>query len=141
MVLLAGNDMIGALGAEIDRLEYEIQQAVPGIRHIDLVRLAAHPSLYYKTMTQRHFCAMMRGLGMGNVGGMTDCCVLMALPCRRQTEDATVKVERAGQACTQLKSLCLISNWPLLVARRHTACSGKSTLSCATILSLTAFQT
>jgi hypothetical protein len=37
--MLAGNDMIGALGAEIDRLEYEIKQAVPGIRHIDLVGL------------------------------------------------------------------------------------------------------
>ena len=33
--------MIGALGAEIDRLEYEIQQAVPGIRHIDLVSRTA----------------------------------------------------------------------------------------------------
>ena len=30
--------MIGALGAEIDRLEAEIRQLVPGIRHIDLVR-------------------------------------------------------------------------------------------------------
>lgn len=35
----AGNDMIGALGAEIDRLEAEIRQLVPGIRHIDLVNL------------------------------------------------------------------------------------------------------
>lgn len=31
-----GNDMIGAIGAEIDRLESEIRLAVPGIRHIDL---------------------------------------------------------------------------------------------------------
>lgn len=38
MGCVAGNDMIGALGAEIDRLEYEIKQAVPGIRHIDLVK-------------------------------------------------------------------------------------------------------
>ena len=30
--------MIGAIGAEIDRIEMEIKQAVPGIRHIDLVR-------------------------------------------------------------------------------------------------------
>ena len=29
--------MIGAIGAEIDRIEMEIRQAVPGIRHIDLV--------------------------------------------------------------------------------------------------------
>ena len=29
--------MIGAIGAEIDRLELEIRQTVPGIRHIDLV--------------------------------------------------------------------------------------------------------
>lgn len=35
--VIAGNDMIGAIGAEIDRLELEIRQAVPGIRHIDLV--------------------------------------------------------------------------------------------------------
>lgn len=33
--------MIGALGAEIDRLEAEIQQLVPGIRHIDLVRFCS----------------------------------------------------------------------------------------------------
>lgn len=37
MRLGAGNDMIGALGAEIDRLEAEIRQLVPGVRHIDLV--------------------------------------------------------------------------------------------------------
>ena len=40
--------MIGALGAEIDRLEYEIQQAVPGIRHIDLVSLAAQTAVEEK---------------------------------------------------------------------------------------------
>lgn len=33
-----GRDMVGALGAEVDRLETEIQQIMPGIRHIDLVR-------------------------------------------------------------------------------------------------------
>ena len=38
--MFAGNDMIGALGAEIDRLENEIRTLVPGIRHIDLVRLS-----------------------------------------------------------------------------------------------------
>jgi hypothetical protein len=31
--------MVGALGAEVDRLETEIQQLMPGIRHIDLVRM------------------------------------------------------------------------------------------------------
>ncbi|BDA46259.1 Zinc transporter 9 [Coccomyxa sp. Obi] len=31
-----GRDMVGALGAEVDRLETEIQQLMPGIRHIDL---------------------------------------------------------------------------------------------------------
>ncbi|EIE24063.1 hypothetical protein COCSUDRAFT_28593 [Coccomyxa subellipsoidea C-169] len=31
-----GRDMVGALGAEVDRLETEIQQIMPGIRHIDL---------------------------------------------------------------------------------------------------------
>lgn len=36
---VAGRDMVGALGAEVDRLETEIQQIMPGIRHIDLVRL------------------------------------------------------------------------------------------------------
>ena len=29
--------MVGALGAEVDRLETEIQQVMPSIRHIDLV--------------------------------------------------------------------------------------------------------
>ena len=33
----AGRDMVGALGAEVDRLETEIQQVMPSIRHIDLV--------------------------------------------------------------------------------------------------------
>ena len=47
----AGRDMVGALGAEVDRLETEIQQLMPGIRHIDLVRgapsacLARRPSI------------------------------------------------------------------------------------------------
>ena len=37
--------MIGAIGAEIDRIEMEIRQAVPGIRHIDLVsRMLNAPS-------------------------------------------------------------------------------------------------
>lgn len=36
--------MVGALGAEVDRLETEIQQLMPGIRHIDLVR--PPPSCY-----------------------------------------------------------------------------------------------
>jgi zinc transporter 9 len=34
----AGRDMVGALGAEVDRLETEIQRVMPSIRHIDLVR-------------------------------------------------------------------------------------------------------
>lgn len=36
--VLAGKDMVGALGAEVDRLESEIKRVMPGIRHIDLVR-------------------------------------------------------------------------------------------------------
>ena len=32
----AGKDMVGALGAEVDRLESEIKRVMPGIRHIDL---------------------------------------------------------------------------------------------------------
>lgn len=32
----AGKDMIGALGAEVDRLEQEVSLLVPGLRHIDL---------------------------------------------------------------------------------------------------------
>ena len=34
----AGKDMVGALGAEVDRLESEIKRVMPGIRHIDLAR-------------------------------------------------------------------------------------------------------
>jgi len=37
----AGKDMVGALGAEMDRLESEIKRVMPGIRHIDLVRILA----------------------------------------------------------------------------------------------------
>ena len=36
--MISGRDMVGALGAEVDRLETEIQQVMPSIRHIDLVR-------------------------------------------------------------------------------------------------------
>ncbi len=32
----AGKDMVGALGAEVDRLENEVRELVPGLRHIDL---------------------------------------------------------------------------------------------------------
>lgn len=32
--------MVGALGAEVDRLETEIQQVMPSIRHIDLVSIS-----------------------------------------------------------------------------------------------------
>ena len=41
----AGRDMVGALGAEVDRLETEIQQVMPSIRHIDLVSTCplSHP--------------------------------------------------------------------------------------------------
>ena len=35
----AGSSMINALGAEVDRLEAEVAQLCPGIRHIDLVSL------------------------------------------------------------------------------------------------------
>ena len=28
--------MVGALGAEVDRLENEVRELVPGLRHIDL---------------------------------------------------------------------------------------------------------
>lgn len=31
-----GKDMVGALGAEVDRLENEVRELVPGLRHIDL---------------------------------------------------------------------------------------------------------
>ena len=38
-LVFAGKDMVGALGAEVDRLESEIKRVMPGIRHIDLVRI------------------------------------------------------------------------------------------------------
>ena len=38
--------MVGALGAEVDRLETEIQQLMPGIRHIDLVCTPCHVTLH-----------------------------------------------------------------------------------------------
>ncbi len=38
MSMATGKDMVGALGAEVDRLESEIKRVMPGIRHIDLVR-------------------------------------------------------------------------------------------------------
>ena len=36
LVWSVGKDMVGALGAEVDRLETEVRELVPGLRHIDL---------------------------------------------------------------------------------------------------------
>lgn len=33
---LAGEEVVTALGSEVDRLEKEIQEIVPGIRHVDI---------------------------------------------------------------------------------------------------------
>lgn len=35
-VLGAGEEVVTALGSEVDRLEKEIQELVPGIRHVDI---------------------------------------------------------------------------------------------------------
>ena len=43
--MATGKDMVGALGAEVDRLESEIKRVMPGIRHIDLVRCLRTPRL------------------------------------------------------------------------------------------------
>lgn len=34
--LNAGEEVVTALGSEVDRLEQEIQELVPGIRHVDI---------------------------------------------------------------------------------------------------------
>lgn len=36
MFLIAGEEVVTALGSEVDRLEKEIQYLVPGIRHVDI---------------------------------------------------------------------------------------------------------
>ena len=51
-MLSPGRDMVGALGAEVDRLETEIQQVMPSIRHIDLVSM---PSSLVSVL-QRDLC-------------------------------------------------------------------------------------
>lgn len=33
---VAGEEVVTALGSEVDRLEKEIQELVPGIRHVDI---------------------------------------------------------------------------------------------------------
>lgn len=33
---VAGEEVVTALGSEVDRLEKEIQNLVPGIRHVDI---------------------------------------------------------------------------------------------------------
>ena len=33
---MAGEEVVTALGSEVDRLEQEIQEIVPGIRHVDI---------------------------------------------------------------------------------------------------------
>lgn len=35
-LILAGEEVVTALGSEVDRLEKEIQELVPGIRHVDI---------------------------------------------------------------------------------------------------------
>ena len=53
--------MVGALGAEVDRLETEIQQVMPSIRHIDLVgtylSIPALTSEEYFKMWQMRACS------------------------------------------------------------------------------------
>jgi hypothetical protein len=34
--VIAGEEVVTALGSEVDRLEKEIQELVPGIRHVDI---------------------------------------------------------------------------------------------------------
>jgi len=34
--VVAGEEVVTALGSEVDRLEKEIQNLVPGIRHVDI---------------------------------------------------------------------------------------------------------
>ena len=36
LVVMAGEEVVTALGSEVDRLEKEIQGIVPGIRHVDI---------------------------------------------------------------------------------------------------------
>jgi hypothetical protein len=55
----AGRDMVGALGAEVDRLETEIQQVMPSIRHIDLVSTCSLSHLV-DCITQNH-CPYRQG--------------------------------------------------------------------------------
>lgn len=44
--------MVGALGAEVDRLETEIRQIMPSIRHIDLA--SAPCSLFWHNLMHFH---------------------------------------------------------------------------------------
>ena len=34
--VIAGEEVVTALGSEVDRLEKEIQELVPGIQHVDI---------------------------------------------------------------------------------------------------------
>ena len=52
----AGKDMVGALGAEVDRLESEIKRVMPGIRHIDLARPRTRDAYLMPSCTVWHAC-------------------------------------------------------------------------------------
>ena len=36
LIIVAGEEVVTALGSEVDRLEKEIQELVPGIQHVDI---------------------------------------------------------------------------------------------------------
>lgn len=71
--------MVGALGAEVDRLETEIQQVMPSIRHIDLVRWPL-PEESTRLMLLLHFEGCML-----KADRLKPCSLMKGAPfCRRQ---------------------------------------------------------
>ena len=78
--------MVGALGAEVDRLETEIQQVMPSIRHIDLVSTP----LSLVSVLQRDLCqAYMFSYACSDIKGERCNDLMSQLNCAGDRQRAT----------------------------------------------------
>lgn len=65
LIIVAGEEVVTALGSEVDRLEKEIQELVPGIQHVDIE--AHNPidqSLWSETFFQKVLSYRYNSLGL-----------------------------------------------------------------------------
>ena len=59
LIIVAGEEVVTALGSEVDRLEKEIQELVPGIQHVDI---EAHNPMDQSLWSEKKKVALLQGL-------------------------------------------------------------------------------